>query len=105
MDNYYIISSDDRDPANPHSPRWPKMIGISFESKKVIVAEGKGHGLQGTRVSFDKFRAKDWEDIFLACDAEWLLDEIQAKGGITCFDENDFHSVKPAHFDVVKESR
>ncbi|MFE8070086.1 hypothetical protein QQM79_03420 [Marinobacteraceae bacterium S3BR75-40.1] len=105
MDKYYIISSDDHDAGNPHSPDWPKVIGVSFDAKKVILSEGKGHGLQGARIEFDKFRANEWKDVFISCDAKWLLDEILDNGGISGVDEGAFLKAMPADFRFVEESK
>ncbi|WP_198263026.1 hypothetical protein [sulfur-oxidizing endosymbiont of Gigantopelta aegis] len=74
MEKYYIIADVDKSGlTNLHDNKWPKLIGYSFEKDKILIMEGRGHGLQGTKLSINKFKSNDWIDVFNETDSSWFI--------------------------------
>lgn len=74
---YYVVANVDKEKGSlPHSAKWPKLIGFSFENMSLLFLEGKGHGLQGGVVSINKFNRNDWNDFFVDTNSKWFLDFI-----------------------------
>lgn len=93
-DSYYIIANVDKsDPSQPHSSEWPKLIAYSFSQRKILLEEGKGHGLMGGAISLEKFNPADWKDIFISTNSTWFLDML-SNGTISgCTDEESLKKI------------
>jgi len=76
---YYVIAEVDTEkPLNPHSNKWPKLIAYSFETMKILIIEGRGHGLMGGELSISKFDVSQWGYIFSETDTEWFRKIIES---------------------------
>lgn len=93
-EEYYIIANIDKgDPSQPHSSEWPKLIAYSFSERKILMQEGKGHGLMGGTISLDKFNPSDWREIFSSTNSLWFLDMLSNGTISNCSNENDFQKI------------
>jgi hypothetical protein len=74
---YYVISEvDQRQSLEPHSSEWPKLIAYSYETKKIYISEGEGHGFGGGLLSIDQVAAGKWSEFFNDVNAMWFKDSL-----------------------------
>ena len=91
---YYLIARVDKSNlSQPHSSEWPKLIAYSFDKRKLLLEEGRGHGLMGGEISLDNFNTSEWKDMFIAADSEWFLDLLSDGTIANCPDEQSLKDV------------
>ena len=93
-EKYYVIAKVDKsDPQQPHSSEWPKLIAYSFNSQKILMSEGRGHGLMGGSIALSKFQPDVWKEIFIDTNSEWFLDLYLDGTLINCQDEDTLKGI------------
>ncbi|MEM5549086.1 hypothetical protein [Pseudoalteromonas fuliginea] len=88
---YYIISCvDEREVKSANNSDWPKLIAYSFESHRVLLQEGCGHGLMGGAMSINSLILDDWIEIFQVTNSKWFFDKIESGEVSKLSSENQF---------------
>lgn len=101
---YYLIAElDKRKPNETHHAEWPKVVAYSFDSSKIFMSEGYGHGLMGGAISLHRFDSSKWGDIFHKTGSIWFLRYLEDGTVSALTSEQDFvNLLKNSGCDVRK---
>lgn len=97
-EEYFVISErDERKLHEPNHSEWPKIVAYSFNSSKIYMSEGYGHGLMGGVISLSNFDPDKWKSIFLEVGAEWFLNYLSSGAISTIKNEHEFTELLKQH--------